>query len=371
MFLYKFSDEDQPKVGTVTDFKEFGVYQYSKFLRVTVSLDTSNTTILSRLSRSRKPLWSTKTLFLKTIVTGSANLYRYQNDDILAFFFNTSKDSTIRQLIHKIYYTNENKVGKNVDFKQQLINEVLCDEEAKKAIGKLGYREIDLIKYFREYNTCKGDVAQQATLKISANQPKRDFLNFKLTPGISYNGVSVKDDRKNFPGPQINFAFENKFVFRAGIEIEFILPFNKNKWAITLEPTVQYFEASEVYRLGNTSGTGVINYRSLEFPIGFRYYSFLKTGGLFFNLILLPGNFIDLEDSQITLSQYWVNARPIETKIGFSLGAGYVLGPFGLEARYYIPQNLVYNEPSFHAPYQRLTLIASIKFLSIKKRIKE
>jgi len=107
MFLYKFSDEDQPKVGTVTDFKEFGVYQYSKFLRVTVSLDTSNTTILSRLSRSRKPLWSTKTLFLKTIVTGSANLYRYQNDDILAFFFNTSKDSTIRQLIHKIYYTNE------------------------------------------------------------------------------------------------------------------------------------------------------------------------------------------------------------------------------------------------------------------------
>lgn len=370
-FLYKLSQEDPPKVGTVNDFREFGVYNYSRFIRATVELDTSNVSILSRLSHSRKPHWSSKTLFLKAITTGSANLYRYQNDDVLAFFFNTSLDSTIRQLIHKIYYTKENKVGRNVDFKQQLINEVLCDESVKNSISKMGYRERDLRKYFHEYNTCNGDVIQQITPKISAYQQTRGFLNFKLTPGISYNSVSVQDDRKHYPGPQINFDFENRFVFRAGIEIEYILPFNKNKWGIFFEPTFQYFEGSENYRWGNSSGTGTINYRSLEFPIGFRYYSFLKKGGIFFNLILLPSNFIDLENSQITLSQYLVNIRSIETKIGFSLGGGYTWGPFGLEARYYIPQNLVYNEPSFHAPYQRLTLITSIKFVSIKKSIKE
>jgi hypothetical protein len=42
-----------------------------------------------------------------------------------------------------------------------------------------------------------------------------------------------------------NAKFDNKISFRIGLEAEFILPFNKNKWAVFAEPTYQYYKTEK------------------------------------------------------------------------------------------------------------------------------
>ena len=69
--------------------------------------------------------------------------------------------------------------------------------------------------------------------------------------------------------------FGNKTNLRIGIETEFILPFNKNRWSILIEPTYQYFKAEKREEVTNVEG-GIrdtrVDYQSVDFPVGIRYY---------------------------------------------------------------------------------------------------
>jgi hypothetical protein len=64
--------------------------------------------------------------------------------------------------------------------------------------------------------------------------------------------------------------FDNQVRFSGGIEAEFVLPFNKNKWAIILEPTYNSYDASI------SSEPIKIDYQALELPLGLRHYFFLN-----------------------------------------------------------------------------------------------
>ena len=39
--------------------------------------------------------------------------------------------------------------------------------------------------------------------------------------------------------------FNNEIAFRFGVEAELIMPFNKNKWSIAIEPNFQHFIAEK------------------------------------------------------------------------------------------------------------------------------
>ena len=66
--------------------------------------------------------------------------------------------------------------------------------------------------------------------------------------------------------------FGTKLGFSVGIEAEFILPFNNNKWALLIEPTYQYFNTKKE----TPDLTSEINYSSIEIPIGVRHYMFIN-----------------------------------------------------------------------------------------------
>ncbi len=93
-----------------------------------------------------------------------------------------------------------------------------------------------------------------------------------------------------------DLSFGSKISPRLGLELEYILPFNNNRWSILLEPTYQSYA-------GNESEIA-LKYSSLEIPFGVRRYFFLKKEStLFINAGLVTLDFyidasVDFESDQ-------------------------------------------------------------------------
>ena len=123
-FKYKLSQNDLAKVATISSVKEFGVYNYSKYIRVSTKIDRSSTEI-DELDYNRNPNWSEETLFLKVLTEGSASLYNFVDKRNERFFFNTN-NRAIEQLVYKEYKKNNTAVIQNNQYRQQLLNNVNC-----------------------------------------------------------------------------------------------------------------------------------------------------------------------------------------------------------------------------------------------------
>ena len=98
-FKYKLSKNDKTKTANLIDVAEFGINNFSKYIRATVNLDRSPSN-LDLLTEQRDPVFNEETLFLKVLIEGEANLYLYEDTDLRRFFFNV-KTSDIQQLVFK------------------------------------------------------------------------------------------------------------------------------------------------------------------------------------------------------------------------------------------------------------------------------
>ncbi|MDJ1485752.1 hypothetical protein QNI16_35050 [Cytophagaceae bacterium YF14B1] len=361
-FRYKLTENDSPQSAHISNIKEFAIENYAKFVRASVQLDTSKSRVLSKFSRNHAPEWTSATLFLKVLAEGKATLYYYEATDLVKFFFSTPTDTSIRQLVYKEYTISNSTVGENAYFRQQLNNEVNCGNVSRTYLERIRYSKSELTKHFMRYNACMGQEVVKP--KIFAT---RDLLNFRVTPGINYSSLSVNSDVDRL----INVTFDNHLFFRAGLEIEYILPFNKNKWSVFAEPTYQYYKADQKY---NIDYKAAIDYQSLEFPIGVRYAIFLKTTSkIFVNAMYVPGAVIHLSNSTITYSSDRNGLTyPYKLKTGgtAAFGAGYALGNLSLEARYYMKQDLLNNYIYFGTSYQRLTIVLGYRFVKLKSKVK-
>ena len=136
-------------------------------------------------------------------------------------------------------------------------------------------------------------------------------------------------------------------TFRIGLEFEFIMKFNKNKWAVIVEPTYQYFKA-ENKAITNLSNTN-IDYKSLELPVGLRHYLFLNNN----SKIFINGSFI----SDFVLNSK-VRNLDLNTSINFGMGVGYNYNnTYSLEFRYQTSRNLTKNYVLRNSDYKTISLI--------------
>lgn len=117
---------------TIEKVKEFGIYNEVKFLRATVNIDNSSE-ITKLLSYNRNPEYVEKQYFLRVLVEGKAKLYLVQDKNITKYFFSTDENN-IEQLVFKTYLNTVNKIAKNESFKQQLFNQLNCENTSKKEI---------------------------------------------------------------------------------------------------------------------------------------------------------------------------------------------------------------------------------------------
>ncbi len=263
---YKLTEDEESKVGYIRNIKEFKVSDL-KYIRATVDIDLSSEK-LDRLSTNRNPEFQQKTLFLKLLVEGKAKLYLYEEGNLKRYFYQIN-DSKINQLVYKLYEISFNKMDKNTFYKQQLWTDIKCDNIKEKDVKSTKYSKHSLEKYFVKYNECV-----DPNYSNSQKREKRDLFNLSIKPGVNFSSLSTPE------GEFFQGVSDNNTTFRIGLEGEFILPFNKNKWSIFVEPTYQYYKSEQEITSSNFQGTTTrkftLDYKSIELPVGLRHFMFIN-----------------------------------------------------------------------------------------------
>ena len=122
----------------------------------------------------------------------------------------------------------------------------------------------------------------------------------KITPGIHYASLMIKD---SYNKVKKDVQFDSKMNFRLGFEVEYVLPYNKNKWGFVVEPSYQSHSSSKEF--GNRIYS--VNYNSIEIAAGIRYRMFLNQySSIFINGLIGPSFPVN---SKIELTEHY-NVSP-------------------------------------------------------------
>ncbi|PXY47090.1 tRNA modification GTPase [Flavobacterium hydrophilum] len=350
-FKYKLSENDEIKTIGIESVKEFGIYNIAKYTRAIVQIDISSDNI-NELSRNKNPEFNKVQFFLKVLVEGKANLYEGGSDK--KFFYNVD-NSTIEQLIHKSYKNTDDQIDVNNEFRIQLWGNLKCPHISMDVFSKLDYRKNSLINLFSEYNKC----SNSDFLNYEAKQEsKRNVFNLNLRPRINSASLIIESERLNYE----NTDFGNKMSFGFGIETEFILPFNKNKWAVIVEPTYQNFKAIKAKGYDSTISGELIaeaKYTSIEIPLGIRHYFFLnKNSKIFINASFIYELTLKsrVEFSMADRSGIFIKDFNSSNNLGF--GIGYKLfDKYSIEMRYNTTRNVLANYTKWNSEYKTTSVI--------------
>ena len=275
-FIYKNSEDGSELTAKIENVKEFGVYNFSKYVRFTGPIDQSRDD-LQDLGSEKNPKWLEQTVFLQQLAEGKRSLYSYNNSKILRFFYEDG-DTKITQLIYKRYLgENSSNIYINNEFRSQLANSFAGDVDGDK-FDNLPYKAQSLTNLFKKYNL------SDSVLKSDS---EKSSFNLYIKPGISFNSAKFQISG----GSDLDTDFESKLSPRVGVQLEFILPTRRNKWSVFVEPTYQTYK-QESKNVGLSPA--MIEYSSIELPIGVRYYMFLNKDAKLF----LEG-FVNVADFQI------------------------------------------------------------------------
>lgn len=330
---YKLSDTDKVKVANLKDMLEFSVKNYSKYVKVSVDVDRSSGDIKD-MSTTRKPIFTKEDLLLKVLVEGAATLYVYQDGNLRRYFYKLDNQA-IQQLVYKPFIDQYNVVRKNEYFRQQLLNSLKCATIDRRRLEKINYKKENLVRVFIDYNKCKNEHFENYEAK-----PKRDPFNLYLRAGLNRSSLSI-----NSVYNSKNTDFENKILTRIGAEAEFVLPFNKNKWAIIIEPNYQHYKAKKISDVSDVVGGKLIrtvDYTSFELPIGLRYYIFLnKKSKLFVNTSFIFDFTSNDEIEFLRKDGSNIVTLDIESGNNLAFGLGYNYNKFSLEMRFQTPRRVL------------------------------
>jgi hypothetical protein len=350
-FNYKLKEDTEAQTLNTKSVKEFGIYTKSKYIRYNGNIDVSSDN-LERLSDSKDPVFESQTLFLKVLQEGKANLYLYDIEGMRRFFYSVD-NSEVKQLIFKIYRDKDYTSRKNDEFKKQLWNDLKCIDTPVNEFENLEYNKSDLASFFEKYNKCNNSEIVDFDKKI-----KRDWIDLTLRPGINISSLSTQS--KNVA--LIPVDFDSELTFRFGVEAEFILPFNKNKWSFLIEPTYQYYKSEKVVIL--RPGTIVetkekynADYKSIELPIGIRHYFFLNNNSKLFVNGLFVVDFLIGKPNSIKTESVYVRDLNIKTTPNLAFGLGYKYhNKYNLELRYQ-NRNLLNGYSEWNSDYSSLSVI--------------
>ncbi|PQJ69244.1 autotransporter outer membrane beta-barrel domain-containing protein [Polaribacter butkevichii] len=348
-FQIKLSKNNNVKTITIDNIKEVTIYNVSKHIRENVKLDKSSEN-LQHLSHDRNPIFSDELLFLKVLVEGKACLYYFENENSKRFFYKKN-NSKIEPLVFKSYLLADNSAKKNNNkFRQQLWINLQSENISKNDIEKINYNKRDLVNLFVKYNNLE--------IVNFYKKKQKDLFNLNIRPSINNSSLTLEHSNSIYGDTNFN----NKLNFGLGIEAEFILPFNKNKWAIIVEPTYQYFISKKIIETNNVSGGKLIinsDYKSIDIPIGLRHYFYVNENSkIFINFSFI----VDLNlNSSIELSRLDgsnLNTFNIQTARNTAIGLGYKFNEkYSIELRYHTNRKLLNKYNFWSSDYKNLSII--------------
>ena len=342
-FHYKLSENSESITATIETIKEFGINNYSKYQRFDINIDRSSKELES-MSQSREPEFKKEQLFLKILVEGKATLFYYQEINLKRYFIKTV-DSEIEQLVFKKYKTPENQVKANKQFLIQLRDQLKCESTTFEKLRRLEYRKKSLVKLFDEYNQC----AKVQYINFEQLQ-KKDLFNLSLKSGIQISSLNMRLGSRNL-------EFDNQVGFKIGVELGLILPFNKNKWIIFTEPSFQQSKNTTEVKsvvIGSQTNKVTSEYKSVELPLGLKYYLFLNSN----SKIFISGAYV--LDFRLSSKVFYESGfeYPYGTGQNLVFGLGYnYKNKYNIEVRHGLSRNLIATYKGSNADFKTVSLI--------------
>lgn len=347
-FSYTDLNDQNLKTGQIDNVAEFAIDDGVKFIRASVDIDQSSEET-SKLSEQESPEFQEKQVFLKVLVEGKANLYVYKSSLLTKYFFSTA-DIPLEQLIFKSYINSNSEIYQNNAFRKRLSIKLVCDGILQSSFEKLNYNRNDLIKLFTRYNNCQN--GSNTLFTKNQNQSK---INLYLRPGLNFSNLNINNSRYGV----LDAKFENKASFRLGLEVEFIAGFNKDKWAVFVEPVYREYNAKSITSTSNAK----VGYKSVELSAGIRHYLFLD------------------QTSKIFIEAALVNDFPMKSKINYgfnseliikstgnaAFGLGYNYNSrYSLGFKYFTTRNILKNFLYWRSNFNTTSIVFGYNFLKKK-----
>lgn len=337
-FQYKILEESTPQTAELKDVKEFGVGNSFKYRKFTVKIEYSGDN-LEAMTNDPLPDFKTEELFLKVLLEGKASLYSYEGRSIVKYFFSIN-DQNPEQLIFKKYLYSGNEITENHSFRRQLQTNMSCGELPYSTFEKINYNSKDLLKFFNSYNNCEKSESVNYN-----NKAQRNSFNLTVKPGVNISSLEIHNT-------MISNAsnFKTELSPRIGLEVEYILPFNKNAWSIVLEPNYQYYKSAI-----SDSIPSKANYQTFEISLGLRRSFFLNDK----SKIYLHGlfNLYFPFNSTIISKKYTLETKPGDSYI---LGLGYKYERYSLEMQYGFSKEILYDYGFFKSDYKVLAVVVGV-----------
>jgi hypothetical protein len=347
-FEYKSKESDASRRANLLTVKEFGVYGISKFVRADVKMDRSPAE-LDRLSDNSEPLWSQEQLYLKVLVSGKATLYYYEEQSLKRFFYSVS-DSLITQLIYKEYLIESQYVGANNRFRDQLWKYVRIPNSTRNPLDGVNYNQKGMLWYFKKYNDLSGGTALAVdSLGIQA----RDIFHLWITPGINCSSLSLTNNYYT----DRNADFSTGIFPRIGLEAEFVLPFNKNKWSVITEPSYQFYVGGTRFKAGKAK----VSFHLFQLPVGIRYSFFLNENlKVFVNGYVVSSLGAKL-NSSVIFDDPFASPLILKPQNCVAIGCGIGLKRVNAEACFYTNQDLLNDYIYWKSAYRQFLVIVSYR----------
>ncbi len=206
------------------------------------------------------------------------------------------------------------------------------------------------MRLFIRFNGC----THSAYTNFERNE-KEDLFNISLRPGLNYSQLTL------YSADLRDINFGRRLGFRFGVEAEFILPFNRNKWGIIVEPTYQSYHQKTENQEAVVGGVirSEVDYQSIEIPVGARHTFFLnEKSAIFLDLSCV---FDFNSNSSVTLSRNdgsLLNSLEIESRINWALGTGYKYADrYSLSMRYLTGREILSSYMALNSSYKTFSVI--------------
>jgi hypothetical protein len=346
-FDYRLQPDGPVLTLPIDSAAEFGIEGYSCFVRAKVKIDRSSA-LLDDLSDSSQPIWSQETRFLRKLVAGKAELYSFEDQNLIRFFY-ALDDSAIQQLVYK-EYIHDGYVAQNNFFRQQIWSRIRSSCSKESEVASMPYDIKALTRYFQSYNQC---TTGEPVAKIRTK--KERMFGITLRGGMDcasvefYNSVS-----------DMLLLFNTQYSALAAANLEFVFPFNRNKWSFLVSPEYTGFEGNseEVINQG-TNRTATLKLQTVLIPIGIKYKFYLKNDlRLFLDALYVP-RFCLLNKSELSFTPTY--SLEIINGSNIAAGAGVEWKRLEAEIRYYTDRDLMKSYQSWFSNYERINFTLGYK----------
>lgn len=332
---FRQSDSTEPIRLDISLVSEFEVAK-SKYKRFKLDIDVSGAS-LSNYNYTKDPNFENKLLFLKVLVEGETSLLECSDYNK---FIISKNDSIAEQLIYK-KYLEKDQIKTNESYKSQLWNALHCSKISITDIISIEYKKQKLVNLFVKYNSCKE--IDYINYEI---REKKDFFNLAIKPGIRRSNLDMRNGQNHTQ----NVKFDPSISFCISLDAEFIFPFNKNKWAFIMMPTFQSYHQEDSRPTFNND----VSYKSIELPLGIRYYSFLNSSSkIYFS-------------ASVVVFDYPINSKigyldiSSTTNLNFNIGYSFK-NRFSGEIQFGTNREILSNYAFYSSDYRSISILFGYK----------